>query len=233
MGGNIRDMKLLFISDLHLGSPLFQAESKLLSLLSDSYDRVFILGDILDVWEADLESIVESNKRIINKINELDNVVIVRGNHDPSIYKLSSIFNNAMVSRAYRYSVDGKIMIMIHGDECDDLIVKYSWLAKLLFPIHWVCERFGINLKGFFRTLYYSVAMKVDKKYYNDLVLDIEKDLVSKYKDKCDYLIAGHIHVPKIVEKSNITYINCGDWVYNETYIIYEDGVFKFNMLGK
>lgn len=220
-------MNLLFISDLHLGSPLFRAENKVLSLLNGEYDRVFILGDVLDVWENDLDSIVFNNKRIIDRINKLDNVVVVKGNHDPSIYELSSVFYNAIVCPAYRCSVDGKIMVMVHGDECDELIIKYSWSAKLLFSIHWICQRFGLNIKGFFRNLFHSVSMKVDNKYYNELVLDIEKDLVSKYKDGCDCLIVGHTHFPKLIQRDNIVYINCGDWIWNRSYVVYKDNEFK------
>lgn len=220
-------MKLLFISDLHLGSPLFRFKNKVIRLLDDKYDRVFILGDLLDIWEDSLESIVRDNRKIINRINELDNVVIVKGNHDPSIFDLNSVFPNAMICSAYRYSVGDKILVMVHGDECDDLIAKYSWLARALFPIHWVCERFGINLKGFFRELFHSVAMKVNKQYYNDLVSGIEKELVSRYADGCDYLIVGHTHLPKIVKKGNVIYINCGDWTWNQSFAVYENNAFR------
>lgn len=220
-------MKLLFISDLHFGCPLFRAYRKVMSILDGEYDKIFILGDIIDTWEDTTENIVIDNKRIIAKINSLDNVVIVKGNHDPSMFQLGRIFYNADIVLSYKCEVDGKTMIMVHGDECDDLVFKHSWLARVLFPIHWVCERFGINLKGFFRELYYSISMKVDKKYYNDLVLDIEKDLVSKYKDKCDCLIFGHTHVPKLGSKDGTMYVNCGDWVWSDTYVVYKDGMFE------
>ena len=219
-------MKLLFISDFHFGSPLFKSYKKVMSILDGGYDKIFILGDIIDTWEAPIEDIVIDNKRIINKINSLDNVVVIRGNHDPSIFKIGRIFYSAEIVLSYKYEVDGKKFIMVHGDECDDLVLKYSWLARLLFPIHWMFERFGINLKGFFRELYHSISMKVDKKYYHDLVLDIEKELVSRYKDKCDCLIFGHTHVPKLGSKDGTIYVNCGDWVWSNSYVVYEDGMF-------
>ncbi len=219
-------MKILFLSDLHLGSPLFKSEDKILSLLEEEYDKIIFVGDIIDVWENNLVCIVCHNQDLLKKINSLNNVIIVKGNHDPDLHSLESVFYKKYINDSFELELDGKRILIIHGDEFDRLVTKYSWLAKLLFPIHWFLERFGINLKGWFRELYCSISSKRDKKYYNELVLNMEKELFNKYKDLYDCVVVGHTHLPKIIQEDNFTYVNCGDWVHNKTYVIYKDGQF-------
>jgi hypothetical protein len=84
-----------------------------------------------------------------------------------------------------------------------------------------------LNIKAFFRELFYSISAKKDKKYYPDLVSDIEIKLKEKYLPY-GYVFCGHTHEPKIFEN----YVNSGDWVHNRTYIIYEDGKITLKKLG-
>ena len=220
-------MKILFLSDLHLGSPLFESENEILSLLEGEYDKIFLVGDIIDIWESNLVCIVCDNQNLLKKINTLNNVVIIKGNHDPDIVGLESVFYKKYISDSFELNMDGKSVLIIHGDEFDWLVTRYSWLAKLLFPIHWFLERFGVNLKGWFRDLFCSISSKRDKKYYNELILEMEKELFNKYKNIYDCIVVGHTHLPKIIQEDGFTYVNCGDWVHNRTYVIYEDGQFK------
>ena len=224
-------MKLLFLSDLHLGSPLFESEAEIINLLSKDYDQIYIIGDLLDVWEDDLASVVSDNMSIINRIHTLDNVIIIKGNHDPSLVELEGVFPKKNVYYQHELGIGDKKCIVAHGDEFDDLIRKYSWLAKFSWPINWLFERVGINLKGFFRKLFYSVSAKRKKKYYNDLVLNMEEKFVDCYKDEYDYMIVGHTHFPKITKGNDFTYINSGDWIHNKSYVEFVDGEFKLTEL--
>lgn len=219
-------MKILFISDLHLGSPLFKSDDTIIRLLGDSsYDKIVILGDIIDTWEGTTERIVRRNKNIIKKINELSNVVIVKGNHDPSFEVLSEIFPNSYCVEHFEPHMEDDILIT-HGDDFDKLVTDYSFFAKMVFPVQWLFSRLGINPKAKIRNTLHSIACHREKKYYNDLVTDVEEHLVDKYKYHCKYLVAGHTHLPKLVNTGDITYVNCGDWVHNRTYAEYIDGIF-------
>jgi UDP-2,3-diacylglucosamine pyrophosphatase LpxH len=224
-------MKNLFISDLHLGSPLFKSDNKIISLLDDKYDNIYIVGDIIDVWEDCSKFIIEDHKELILKINSLSNIKIVKGNHDPSIDKLKKIFPLSEISDCFSFKDYIFSCAIVHGDEFDKLVTKYSWLAKLLFPIHWILQRLGLNIKAFFRKLFYSVSSKRNKKYYTKLVSDIEKNLIKKYRLVYNYIVCGHTHFPKIVNINGFRYINCGDWIHNRTYVIYNEG--EFTLMGE
>jgi len=95
-------------------------------------------------------------------------VVIIKGNHDPSLQSLESIFPGKQVLMEYEFYIGDEAGIVVHGDGFDSMITKYSWLTRVFSPIHWVLERFGINIKAFFRELFYSIANKRDKDYYKE-----------------------------------------------------------------
>jgi len=223
-------MKILFLSDLHLGSPLFDHPKRVASLLHDNYDIVFIVGDIIDEWEMPIHSIVSEYIELISILNSLSNLVIIRGNHDPNIDKLQEIFPNAEVVKDYEIFVDNERIKIIHGHEFDDLILKYYWVAKLFFPFQWISERLGYNIKGKIRDLLHSIAMKKQDAQYNDLVLEIEKRAVDEYYGEYTSVVMGHTHLPKLVI-GDFTYVNVGDWTDHSTYVLFEGS--KFTLKGE
>jgi len=222
-------MKILFLSDLHLGSPLFNHKARILSLLNDSYDTVVLIGDIIDTWEGPVNYIADEHEVLISRLNEL-NLVVVRGNHDPTFEVLHEIFPNASVLSEYNFEYEDMKIKATHGHEFDDLITKYYWLAKITFPIQWALQRLGLNLKGWLRDLLHSIAAKSQDKQYHDLVNDIEKRAIEAYGERYDAVVMGHTHLPKLVEGDCI-YVNSGDWISHSTYVLFEDG--KFSLKGE
>ena len=224
-------MKTLYLSDLHLGSPMFKSEDKILSLLNNNYDQIFLVGDIIDTWEEPKEDTIRKYPLLIDRLNEMESLFIVQGNHDPSVEELKEIFPNADITDSCAiFYTEGQPTAITHGHEFDNLIVKHYWLAKLLFPIHWVLERLGIDIRNCCNKLYHSVARKIQNKCYHDLVLNIEQDAVEEYKN-FRYIVMGHTHLPKLVASDNNIYINCGDWIDNKTYVECIDG--EFRLMGR
>jgi len=222
-------MKNLYLSDIHLGNPYFKYEEIIIQLIEQDYENIFIIGDLIDVWEDSIEHILEKHSRLISKLNLLKNLIIIRGNHDPEIVDLQNIFPEVNICDQY---VSSENFILLHGYDFDKLITKYSWLAKSFYPIQWMFERFNIDLTYFFRNLFYSISMKRKKKYYNDLVLEIEKEIVLKY-NQYDAVIIGHTHFPKIFNTKTVKYINCGDWTHSCTYVEYDLETKYFTLIGE
>lgn len=215
-------MKILFISDLHLGSSLFKSEAKIMELLSGDYDKIFIVGDVIDKWSDSIENIVINYGEIIFKINSLDNVTIIKGNHDPDMGLLETIFYGVNVTDKY---IDDDFVI-VHGHEWDDTLK----VGDLFFPIHKFFSKFGLNIKAFIRNIAYTLTafFKCKDKDIN-LILDMEREIVSNCLEYGNVIIAGHTHIPKIVNSDSFIYVNTGDWVYNKSYVEYIDGNFILN----
>jgi UDP-2,3-diacylglucosamine pyrophosphatase LpxH len=217
-------MSILFISDFHLGSPLFKNEFAIYDLVTKgNFEHIYVIGDVIDTWENDTSKIVNKYKNFL-KLFDHTNVTIVKGNHDPDIATLKKIFPAAEIVMS---KVIPDIGIVIHGDEFDKLVTKYSWVAKIFYPVHWLLQRFGINIKAFFREMYNSISAKRNSPYYPELVSDIEIKLKEKYLPY-GYVFCGHTHEPKFFEN----YVNCGDWIHNKSYVIYDNGKIILRNLG-
>lgn len=223
-------MDVVIISDLHLGSPLFNKKHDFLRLIkSPNYKVVILNGDVIDIWENKLEKIYDSNSNIIDEINLISKdkkVVYIKGNHDPEIKEIKNLFPNCQVINSYQFND----LFVIHGDEFDDFVNKYSFWSKLLFIPHWIGERFGLNLKAFFRNLTNSIANKRNKSYYKKLVNDINNEAINKYKDRCKIMVMGHTHDPKIIKHEECTYINGGDLIHNYTYVEFNTETNEYNL---
>ena len=59
---------------------------------------------------------------------------------------------------------------------------------------------------------------------------------IKKIMNDCDGVICGHIHTPTIkyviIGDKVIQYINCGDWIENNSYIIYDGKDFEIKYLN-
>ena len=59
-------------------------------------------------------------------------------------------------------------------------------------------------------------------------ITSFENQLVYQTKRRgCKGVICGHIHKPENKMIDGIHYLNCGDWIENNSYIIFNDGEFK------
>jgi len=217
-------MKTLFLSDIHLGSPLFKDKEFILSLLNDiSFDIIILLGDIIDSWEDDVDSIIKNNVDIINTINK-KNVLYLMGNHEPNINIVKKIFPNIDVYKDNIYL--GMNVVCTHGHQFDNRL-RSTIISKLTFYMYWIIERIvKIDIRPYFRELF-SIAFHRDKDYYEDLVLDVEKRAVRKFKNDYKSVIMGHTHIPKIATVDNFLYVNCGDWSHSNSYVILNNDIFQ------
>jgi UDP-2,3-diacylglucosamine pyrophosphatase LpxH len=61
-------------------------------------------------------------------------------------------------------------------------------------------------------------------------ITDFENQLAFQAsKRNCKGVICGHIHKPEDKHIQKIHYLNCGDWIENNSYIIYNDGKFALS----
>lgn len=226
----------LYLSDLHLGSPLFDSEEEIVTLIKDErFDRIYFVGDMLDVWEEEFTKIQTQYQLLIATINDIirkdkKEVKIVKGNHDPDESIFKYLFPQA---RVYSEKIIEGDVIIVHGNEFDGAILKIEWMNKLLYYLLiWPIQRFfSYNIRDNFRVMLSSVASRKGKPHYKRLVSQIEKDAVEKYQQGFNHVVMGHTHFPKIVNCDDNTchceYINCGDWIFNKSYVIRDDeGIF-------
>ena len=126
----------LYLSDTHLGSPLFKSEADLINLVKDArFNRIFFVGDIFDVWEEEFAKIKEKHHSFIGEVNNQirsnnKEIIVVRGNHDPDESMIKFAWPQAKVHKE-KYIENG--LLVIHGNEFDGAILKVEFLNKLLY----------------------------------------------------------------------------------------------------
>lgn len=215
-------MRDLYLSDLHLGSPLFKGRTAITSLIaSPDYDRVFLVGDIIDVWEADLNRITNFYAELVSVIRYISRkkpVYYILGNHDPSAKRVKEVFPNCIVSKTLHIGST----VFLHGHDFDLFLMKYYKLIRFLFYFQWVLERTGINVRALIRHIYYNNLDKLPDQERGDFMLANEKKIFDNYCLGYDVIICGHTHLPKIIEDKDTFYVNCGDWIHSNTYVVKE-----------
>jgi UDP-2,3-diacylglucosamine pyrophosphatase LpxH len=207
----------IFISDFHISSPLFQKENEIMEIISrPEVSEVYLLGDILDTWEEDPYDTKVNKKEFISFLNECGKVkVMLKGNHDPDLKTMRDIFTGFPVLEKYEMELFGKKTILVHGDEFDSSTI----LTRIVFPMHFILSRTGVNMKGYFRTLYHKLLVFKNDSDKNSLVFKNEKKLFEKYSKDYDLIISGHTHVAKLVRSLEGDYANTGSVIYEPSYL--------------
>lgn len=241
---NKRDIDVVVISDVHLGTFGCHA-AELCSYLDSINPKTLILnGDIIDIWQFRKNYFPKSHLKVIQKIINMSaegiEVVYLTGNHDEMLRKFSDVtMGNLKLADKIVLNLNGKKAWIFHGDVFDVSITKAKWLAKLGgwgYDMLILLNRF-INfwLKKFKREKY-SLSKKIKNsvkkaiKHIQDFE-NVAADLAIQNGYK--YVICGHIHQPKIIRKVNnhgtCLYLNSGDWVENLTALEYNDK--KWNLM--
>jgi UDP-2,3-diacylglucosamine pyrophosphatase LpxH len=222
-------VKALFLSDIHLGSKGSNSKFALEVLKKHKPEKLFLVGDIIDGWLLKkriywTQDNINFFRKILSYSKSGTEVIYVTGNHDDFLrsYTPFDLGNISIVDQSH---FEG--YFITHGDKYDG-VVKLKWLGVLGSYGY----ELAIYIDRFLKNLGYKVSfskLAKDKvKSAVKFITDFEKQLAYQaYINGYMGVICGHIHTPenkKIKVKDRfIHYLNCGDWIENNSYIIYTD----------
>lgn len=227
----MKKIEALFISDVHLGSKGSNANQVAELLKEYEPEYLFLVGDIIDGWMLKRKfRWPDSHTKVIQRILKLSRkgtkVIYITGNHDDFLRAYGEIkFGNIELHNEYIW----KNTFITHGDLYDG-IVQMKWLAVLGSIGYDIAITFDRFLKKFGMKRSLSKFLKNKVKEAIKFMTDFENELAKQAKRyNCDTVICGHIHQPadKMIDKIN--YLNCGDWVENNTYITYNNGNYELH----
>lgn len=234
-----RDIEVLVLSDVHLGT--YGCHAKELCTYLDSVNPQIIVlnGDIIDAWQFSKRYFPKYHTMVISKILQFASkgvkVYYLTGNHDEMLRKFVPFeMGGIKLENKLILNLDGKVHWFFHGDVFDSSVKCAKWLAKLggagydiLVAINLLVNKilniFGRPKMSLSKKIKDSVKRAV--KYVNDYeMLAAELAIDQSY----DYVVLGHIHKPQIKEVSNqkgaVMYMNSGDWIENLTSLEYNEG---------
>lgn len=217
-------MKKIFVSDIHVGDERSQYKKLIQMIESEKPDELFLVGDILDLQKSSFKKIYKKYQDFLvflYKFSLERDVNYIIGNHDERIEKQSFLFNKFLFSDEIDLEFGRKKIKVIHGHQFDNLIINYFPLSKFLDRIY----RFLLKFNIYFEKLKFSLVKKENTTIFKKAVDDLKKGMLKKYK-KYEVLITGHTHIFENSKHDDLRYINLGDWIFNNSYAIEEDGRF-------
>jgi UDP-2,3-diacylglucosamine pyrophosphatase LpxH len=232
---NIKQVRSIFLSDIHLGTKACQAHHLLEFLKAYSSENVFLLGDIVDLWSMSRGGVHWTPaqntfvQKMLRRARHGEKVFFIPGNHDEAIREyVGSVFGDVQVVHEYIHvAADGKRYLLIHGDEFDQVTLHHKWVAVLGDMAYNFLVGLNIYLSWLRRTFkrpgYWSLAGYAKRKIKTavNFIFSFEEAVIRHASEqKLDGAICGHIHWPMIKEVDGLTYLNCGDWVDSCTAIV-------------
>lgn len=216
----------LFISDVHLGSKGSNADEVLKVLKTYQPDYLFLVGDVIDGWLLKRKfRWPQSHTNVLRKIMSYSKngtkVIYIPGNHDQFLREYGEFsFGNIEIHNEFIWNNT----FITHGDFYDG-VVKLKWLGILGsvgYDMAISIDRFLKRL-GMKRSL--SKFLKSRVKEAVKFITQYEMELIRQAKKHgCVNVISGHIHHPEDRMVDGVRYLNCGDWIENNSYIICNDG---------
>ncbi|HZX75480.1 MAG TPA: UDP-2,3-diacylglucosamine diphosphatase, partial [Cyclobacteriaceae bacterium] len=136
MGKKKREVELVVISDIHLGTYGCHAEELLRYLKTIKPKRLILNGDIIDMWQFSKRYWPQSHMQVIKHITGLlakgTKITYLTGNHDEMLRKFAGFrLGSFKIDNKKVLNLNGKSAWIFHGDVFDVTMQHSKWIAKL------------------------------------------------------------------------------------------------------
>ena len=242
-----REVDIVVISDVHLGTYGCHAKELLKYLKSIKPKMLILNGDIIDIWQFSKRYWPETHMKVVRKLMKfvVEGVPVyyLTGNHDELLRKFADMHLGTFhIQNKLVLELDGKKAWFFHGDIFDVTMQHSKWLAKLGAVgydslilinsfVNWGLKLFGREKMSFSKKV--KAQFKDAVKFINKFE-DTAAELAAK--NGYSYVVCGHIHQPEMrtvtTEDGQVLYLNSGDWVENLTALEYNQQswtIFKYD----
>ena len=195
---------ILCLSDIHLGSPICQADLTLQILEEEKYDKLIICGDLLDSYH--IHRLCKKQWKILStlrKITKNKQCIFIKGNHDKDLEMISSLMGLDF-KEEYDVTINNKRILFVHGDKWDIFIATKPVLTELAGAVYYVLQKIDKKQK-------YTRKLKQKVKTWHDAAHSLTIKIAQYcYNGKYDAVCFGHTHVPKHEHIGGIECVNLG-----------------------
>jgi UDP-2,3-diacylglucosamine pyrophosphatase LpxH len=235
---NPSGLRAIFISDLHIGTPGFQADALMDFLRQHPSDYLYLVGDIVDGWQLRRrwfwpQSHNDVVQKFLRRARKGCRVILVPGNHDEFARAFAGLhFGGVEVLKAATHrTADGRSLWVTHGDQFDGVVQCAKWLAYTGDYMYELTLRFNRHLnhvRGLLGLPYWSLSAYLKNKVKRAVsyVQDFEVAVAREAKRLGhDGVVCGHIHRPEMRTIDGVLYCNDGDWVESRSALVeHHDG---------
>jgi UDP-2,3-diacylglucosamine pyrophosphatase LpxH len=223
----------LFISDVHLGQSGCRAAELLAFLAEVEAKNIFVIGDLIDLramrrsawWPQAHQDVLHL---LLDQARSGVRVVYIPGNHDEAAREFAGmVICGVEVRRQLVHrTVDGRKILLLHGDELDPEVRCGKWqvaLGSVAYSLALRANGFIYRARRVIGLPDWSVTAWL-KRFVAGARTYIEfferAAAGAAARAGCDGVICGHIHHPATREIEGVLYMNDGDWVENCTALV-------------
>jgi UDP-2,3-diacylglucosamine pyrophosphatase LpxH len=207
----------IIISDIHLGSRMSQARELDTFLSNIRVQYLILAGDIFDDLKFNrLQHWHWQALSRIRKISDHCQVIWIRGNHDIVSAPTMSHLLGVQVRNSFTWSLNGKILHVVHGDRWDAFIYKHQTLTAIVTSIYTGLQRFTGNAS---RKITKWLKKKAKLLTRNSEAVKFGALSFAK-KNGIDGIFCGHTHMAMLVNTDGIVYGNDGTWQSDDPHFI-------------
>lgn len=232
--------KIYFASDFHLGLNAKTSSKEREKLLVNWLDEIsvdashiYLVGDLFDFWFEHKYTVPKGFTRFLGKLGELKDKGITieafTGNHDMWMFgyledELGIPIHRSPITREFF----GKKYLIGHGDGLGPGDHGYKFLKKVFANklCQWLFARLHPNL-SFYMAQFWSGKSRISNASPDHFLGETDEWLVQYCKEHLtnehiDVFIFGHRHLPIdfYFYKENSRYVNLGDWLRYNTYLV-------------
>lgn len=241
--------KIYFASDFHLGIPdkitSRQREQLLcrwLDMIRVDAERLYLVGDLFDVWFEYRNVIPKGYTRFLGKLAELSDeglrIEAFTGNHDLWMRGYFEEELNIPVHHGpLEFEANGKRFLVAHGDGLGPGDHGYKFLKRVLSnPMaQWLYRRLhpdtGVGVANYFSRKGPKHQGVAEKKFLGEdkewLIMFCREKLKEQHYD---YFIFGHRHLALTYHlEENSMYVNLGDWLTFNSYAVFDGSGLTLN----
>ncbi len=211
-------MKIVILSDLHIGSVEFEKNlpgfADFLDHLERDHESIILAGDVFELY---FPRFPLSPWREFRKIRETYRGITDRFFHPP--YTLLAGNHDWVLSRK---GFPGELIIeedsmkiyITHGEICDPNYSSSfrSWLSRSYMWIAWKLKQAGLSYL-------YDLGVESDKRLNMDDDSAYREFARVKVREGFRLVVMGHTHVERNLKLDGGRYINTGDCVQRKMYL--------------
>ena len=195
---------ILCLSDIHLGSPICQADLTLKLLEEEKYDKLIICGDILDSYN--IHRLCKKQWKVLSalrKISKKKECIFIKGNHDKGLDMISALLGFDF-KEEHIETIGTKKFYFVHGDRWDYIIQLKPFLTEIASGVYYFLQKLDKKQK-------YTRILKRKIKSWHGAAEKIS-ERVCKYASNHGYdvVVFGHTHIPLHNTLHGVECINLG-----------------------
>lgn len=233
--------RTIWISDIHLGTKGCNAGMLVDFLDSVDSETLYLVGDIVDGWQLKKRFFWPTAHndvvwRIMKRARRGTRVIYIPGNHDEIFRQFTGMnFGGVEIRRKMIHTtVDGRKLLVLHGDEFDAVMLAHRWLAVLGDAAY--TALMGVNrrvnqVRRWLGLPYWSLSRIAKHKVKNAVAFISRFEEIVAHeagRRRVDGVVCGHIHTAEIRQFGAVTYYNDGDWVEGCTALVeHHDGTME------